>query len=132
MGVSMKYFSKALLGYEIVRSMVSWATKFFKKLCQILRPLPSYILNVYSLTSSLQIWWKTLLSQPYNIRVESIIQEVLILDYKKSRKLFNLFHLPNDSSSLSFIFTDFSYQCLDLYLKIPLNKPEKHNTCIYS
>ena len=31
MGGAMKYFPKELLGHEIFRSMVSWATKFFLK-----------------------------------------------------------------------------------------------------
>ena len=31
MGGAMKYFSKKLLGHEIFRSMVSWATKIFLK-----------------------------------------------------------------------------------------------------
>ena len=31
MGGAMKYFLKKLLGHEIFRSMVSWATKFFLK-----------------------------------------------------------------------------------------------------
>ena len=31
MGGVMKYFRKKLLGHEIFRSMVSWATIFFKK-----------------------------------------------------------------------------------------------------
>ena len=35
----MKYFLKKLLGREIFRSMVLWATKFFLKICQTLRPL---------------------------------------------------------------------------------------------
>ena len=29
MGGAMKYFPKTLLGHEIFRSMVSWATNFF-------------------------------------------------------------------------------------------------------
>ena len=36
----MKYFPKKLLGHEIFRSMVSWATKLFLKNLQTLRPLP--------------------------------------------------------------------------------------------
>ena len=31
MGGAMKYFLKKLLGHEIFRSMVSWATKYFLK-----------------------------------------------------------------------------------------------------
>ena len=53
MGGAMKYFPKKLLGHEIFRSMVSWATKdFLKDLQNPLAP-PSYILNVQSLTRNL-------------------------------------------------------------------------------
>ena len=48
MGGAMKYFPKKLLGHEIFRSMVPWATNFFKKISKTLRP-SSYILNVRSL-----------------------------------------------------------------------------------
>ena len=50
----MKYFLKKLLGHEIFRSLVSWATIFFlEKFVKISAPPPSppssYILNVLSL-----------------------------------------------------------------------------------
>ena len=48
MGGAMKYFRKKLLGHEVFRSMVSWATKFFLKNLKNPQP-PSYILNVRSL-----------------------------------------------------------------------------------
>ena len=49
----MKYFLKKLLGHETFRSMISWATNFFCKICKTLRP-PSYIRNVRSFSWKLQ------------------------------------------------------------------------------
>ena len=49
MGGAMKYFPQKLLGHEIIRSIVIWATNVFWKICKTLR-LPSFILNVCSLT----------------------------------------------------------------------------------
>ena len=43
MGGAMKYFPKKILGHAIVRSMVSWDTKFVKP------SAPFFILNVHSL-----------------------------------------------------------------------------------
>ena len=41
----MKYFLKKLVGYEIFRSMVSWATNFFLKNLQNLpAPPPTYLM----------------------------------------------------------------------------------------
>ena len=41
----MKYFLKKLLGHEIFRSMVSWATKFFlKNLQNPPAPPPTYLM----------------------------------------------------------------------------------------
>ena len=37
MGRAMKYFLKKLPGHEIFRSLVSWATNFFLKICKTLR-----------------------------------------------------------------------------------------------
>ena len=53
MGEAMKYFLKKLLGHEIFRSMVSWATNFFWKTSKTLRLL-SYILNVRSLNAGVR------------------------------------------------------------------------------
>ena len=40
-----KYCLKILLGLEIFRSMDSWATKFFLKMCKTLRsPAPTYLM----------------------------------------------------------------------------------------
>ena len=53
MGGAINYLPKKLLGHEILRSMVSWATNFFLKICKTLRPIPThpsfYILNACSL-----------------------------------------------------------------------------------
>ena len=49
MGGARKYFPKKILGHEIFRSMVSWATNLFWKMCKTLRSSPSNILNVRSL-----------------------------------------------------------------------------------
>ena len=51
LGGALKYFPKKLLGHEIFRSMLSWATNFFWKICKTLH-LSSYIFNVGSLTCS--------------------------------------------------------------------------------
>ena len=49
MGDAMKYFRKKLLGHEIFRSIVSWATNFIF-LEKLVKPsVPSYIRNVHSL-----------------------------------------------------------------------------------
>ena len=48
----MKYFLKKLMGHEIFRSVVSWATKYFLKNLENLPAPPSYILNVRSLKHS--------------------------------------------------------------------------------
>ena len=56
MGGAMKYISKKLLGHEIFRSMVSWATIYFFK--KFVSP-PSYILNVRSLNTSVVLIWKS-------------------------------------------------------------------------
>ena len=56
MGGTTKYFLKKLLGHEIFRSMVSWATNFFfffEKFIK-LSDSPSYILNVRSVNDLLQ------------------------------------------------------------------------------
>ena len=52
----MKYVSKKLLGHEIFKSMVSWATIYFFK--KFVSP-PSYILNVRSLNTSVVLIWKS-------------------------------------------------------------------------
>ena len=54
MGKAMNYFQKKLLGYEIFRSMVSWARKRFLKTFKnpsspTLTPSPTYIINRLSL-----------------------------------------------------------------------------------
>ena len=57
-GGAMKHFPKKLLGREIFRSMVSWSTNFFFwKIFKTLFPhlRSSYILNVRSLTSLIQL-----------------------------------------------------------------------------
>ena len=61
MGGAMKYFLKKLLGLEIFRSMVSWATNFFFE--KSIKPSdpPCYILNVQSLKMILNIWVKKIL-----------------------------------------------------------------------
>ena len=44
-GGTMKYFPRKLLGHKILRSMVSWATKFFFwKICKTLWPSPTYLM----------------------------------------------------------------------------------------
>ena len=45
--------------------------------------------------------------QAYNFRIESPIQEFLILNLKISRIFFNLFYLPNDSGSFIIQFHGF-------------------------
>ena len=49
-GRSHKIFYEQLLGHEIFRSMVSWGTDFFWKICKP-STTPSYILNVRSLNA---------------------------------------------------------------------------------
>ena len=44
MGAAMKYFSKKLLGHEIFRSTASWAANFFRKICNISTPPPTYLM----------------------------------------------------------------------------------------
>ena len=45
MGGAMKYFRKKLLGHEVFRSMVSWATKFFfKKFVKPSGPPPTHLM----------------------------------------------------------------------------------------
>ena len=44
MGEAMKYFLKKLLGHEIFRSMVSWATNFFEKLVKPSGFSPTYLM----------------------------------------------------------------------------------------
>ena len=48
MGGVMKYFLKKLLVHELSRSMVSWATKFFWKICKILRFPPPCTYLMYT------------------------------------------------------------------------------------
>ena len=66
--------------------------------------------------------------QSFNHRVESTIQEFVILDLEESRIFFKLFHLPHDIDSF---IIQISCKWLDLYLKIPQNKSEKHSRAIY-
>ena len=46
------FFEKVAGSYS---SMVPWATNFFWEICKTLRPSPSYILNVRSLTASISL-----------------------------------------------------------------------------
>ena len=48
MGGAMKYFLKKIMGHEIFRSMVSWATKNVLKNL-LIPPAPPLLLNVRSL-----------------------------------------------------------------------------------
>ena len=53
----MKYFLKKLLGHEIFRPMVSWATKcFFEKFVKPSSPSPTYLMYVSLFTEKPTIY----------------------------------------------------------------------------
>ena len=58
MGGAIKYLMKKLLGYKILWSVVSWATKCFWKIYKILclPPRSPYVLNVRSRMHKLWLW----------------------------------------------------------------------------